>query len=185
MAAGMHVFEAEARSFNVEHVAARLPGLPVVLVELFTRRQGLVVPPDNPRRIGEVADLAGLRLATRQADSGSYLLLQHLLSDADITPEAVDLADPPARSEADVALAVSAGKVDAGLAIESVARQFGLGFVPLCEERYDLLAWRREYFEPALQTLLAFFATAPMAERAREMGGYDLSGLGRVHFNGA
>ena len=65
-----------------------------------------------------------------------------------------------------------------------MARQFRLGFVPLFRERYDLAVWRRDYFEPAMQKLLAFCRTPAFAQRAGELGGYDVAGLGQVHYNG-
>jgi molybdate-binding protein len=91
---------------------------------------------------------------------------------------------PPARSHSDVALAVAEGKADTGFAIEMVARQFRLGFVPLFRERYDLAVWRRDYFEAPLQKLFAFCRGPAFRTRAEELGGYDVSGLGRVHYNG-
>jgi putative molybdopterin biosynthesis protein len=65
-----------------------------------------------------------------------------------------------------------------------VARQFRLGFVSLFCERYDLAVWRRDYFEPPLQSLLAFCRTPAFAQRRAEFGGYDVAGLGRVRYNG-
>ena len=65
-----------------------------------------------------------------------------------------------------------------------MARQFRLGFVPLFRERYDLALWRRDYFEPPLQKLLGFGRTPAFAQRAGELGGYEIAGLGRVHYNG-
>lgn len=185
LGAGMHVFEPRHEGFNRAHVAERLSGMPVVLVELFKRCQGLVVARGNPRSVQAPGDLAGLRLIPRQKNSGSHVLLEHLLAEAGVAVETLIPLDPPARTEADVALAVATDKADAGLAIESVARQHGLGFVPLFQERYDLLVWRREYFEAPLQTLLGFHATPAFRQRATEVGGYDLSEFGRVRFNGA
>ena len=94
------------------------------------------------------------------------------------------LLAPPARGEADVALAIGEGKAEAGFALETVARQFRLGFVPLFRERYDLALWPRDYFEPPLQKLLAFCRSPAFSTRADELGGYDVSGLGAVHYNG-
>ena len=94
------------------------------------------------------------------------------------------MLDAPARTEADVALHVLEGRADAGLAVETVARMHRLDFIPLFRERYDLLVWRREYFEPPMQRLLAFCASATFRRRANEIGGYDLSGHGAVHYNG-
>lgn len=182
--AGLHVFEPENGGWNRVHLA-RTPGLTsVVLIEWARRQQGLVVATDNPLNIESVADLAGHRIIPRQAAAGSQVLLQHLMEKAGMTGS-VALLDTSASNETDIAHAVASGKADAGLAIESVARQFGLGFVPLAQERFDLAIWRRAYFEPPIQNLLAFSRTERFAERAAEMGGYDIGGLGTVQFNGA
>jgi putative molybdopterin biosynthesis protein len=184
VAAGLHVYEPEVADWNREHVARAMPGAPVVLLEWAWRSQGLVVAAGNPKGIVALEDLAGLTLIPRQQQSGSHLLLEHLLRAAGIARERLELLAPPARSEADVALAVLDGKADAGLAVETVARQFRLGFVPLFRERYDLAIWRREVFERPLQLLLTFCRGAAFLRRAAELGGYDVGGLGTVRHNG-
>jgi molybdate-binding protein len=120
----------------------------------------------------------------RQERSGSHLLLDYLMRKEGLDAARLQLLAPPARSEADVALAIAEGKADAGFAVETVARQFRLDFVPLFRERYDLAVWRRDYFEPPLQKLLAFCRGPAFRTRAEELGGYDISGLGQVHYNG-
>jgi len=184
VAAGMHVYEAEDEDWNRRHLAEAMPGLPVVLVDWAYRNQGLVVPPGNPDNLQRLGDLAGRRLIPRQRAAGSQLLLKHLMARDYVDPAAITFLDPPASSEADVALAVADGKADAGLAVETVARQYRLGFVPLFRERYDLAVWRRDYFEPPLQVLLSFARSQAFAERAGELGGYDIGGLGTVRYNG-
>jgi excisionase family DNA binding protein len=184
VAAGIHLPETEGDGFNVGWVRRHLPGLPVTVIEWAKRRQGLVVPRGNPRRITGFANLAGLRLIPRQPGSGSRERLDRLLAGAPALDPAVVLVDPPARNEADVAHAVAAGHADAGIAIAAVARQYGLDFVPLDEERYDLVAWRRDVFEPPLQRLMLFCRKPAFAGRAQELGGYNVSGFGTVHYNG-
>lgn len=185
MAAGLHVFESASGDWNRDHVASA-PGLTgIVLIEWARRCQGLVVAADNPLRIAGIADLKGRRVVPRQSEAGSQILLRYLLGEAGLGETDLDLLESPARSETDVAHAVAGGKADAGLAIESVARQFRLGFVPLADERFDLAISRRDFFEPPFQTLLAFARTEQFAERAGELGGYDIAGLGTVHLNGA
>jgi putative molybdopterin biosynthesis protein len=183
MAAGIHLPETDGEGFNVGWVRRHLPGQPVVLIEWAKRRQGLVLPRGNPKNIASLADLAGARLMPRQPGSGSRELLDRLLAAAPPDP-AVSLVGPPARNEADVAHAVATGHADAGLAIAAVARQYGLEFLPLTEERYDLVAWRRDVFDPPLQRLMLFCRQSAFARRAEELGGYDVSGLGTVHYNG-
>lgn len=182
--AGVHLFEPDAGDWNLGHVERLLPGEPVVLMEWARRRQGLVVAAGNPKGIARIADLAGCRVVARQPGAGSRVLLDHLLSSAGNMSPGVVLLDTPARSEADVALAVGEGRADAGLAIESVARQHRLDFVPVAEERYDLALWRREIFEPPIQRLLAFARGEAFRRRAVELGGYDLAGFGTIHRNG-
>jgi excisionase family DNA binding protein len=184
IAAGLHVYEPEAMDWNRGHVGRAVAGMPVVLVEWAWRTQGLVVPAGNPKAIAGLRDLAGRTLIPRQERSGSHILLEHLMREAGPEPAGLRLVEPPARTEAEVALAVAEGKADAGFAIETVARQFRLDFVPLFRERFDLAVWRRDYFEPPLQKLLAFCRTSAFGKRAEELGGYDISGLGRVHYNG-
>ena len=184
VAAGIHLPELEGEGFNAGWVRQYLPGQPVVAIEWARRRQGLIVPRGNPRRIANLADLAGLKLIPRQPGSGSRALLDRLLAAAPALDPAVVLLDPPARNEADVAHAVAAGRADAGLAIAAAALQYGLDFAPLIEERYDIVAWRRDYFDPPLQRLMTFCRNPAFAERAEELGGYEVSGLGRVHYNG-
>jgi putative molybdopterin biosynthesis protein len=184
VAAGMHIFEPEAEDWNRGHLERALPGSPVVLLEWAWRVQGLVVPQGNPKGITGVGDLEGLTLVPRQQEAGSQILLEHLLQKQGIDPAGLRWLAPPARNHTEVALAVSEGKADAGFAVETVARQFRLGFVPLFRERYDLAIWRRDCFEPPLQRLFAFCRSEAFLVRAAELGGYDIEGLGRVHYNG-
>ena len=78
--------------------------------------------------------------------------------------------------------AVQSRQVSVG--IEAVARQFKLDFTPLIEERFDLLVWRKAWFDPPFQNLLALCRSEKFHARAKSLGGYDVSGFETVHFNG-
>jgi molybdate-binding protein len=184
VASGLHVIDSDTKSYNVPLVGARLPREPVVVLEWAWREQGLIVAAGNPLGIECLADLDRVRFAARQPEAGSRLLLDYLLRTEGLPPETVHADGPPLRTETEVAFAVSEGRADVGLGIAAVARQLNLDLVPLTRERYDLLIWRRAYFEPPLQRLLAFCASAAFAAKAENLGGYDASGLGRVHYNG-
>lgn len=181
--AGLHLVE-EGDRWNQGHVERRLRGQPVVLVEWARREQGLILPAGNPAGIHRPGELKGRRLIPRQREAGGFLLLQHLLEAEGLSLDAVDLVAPPARTEADVAVAIADGKAEVGLGLAAMARQFRLDFVPLAHERYDLLIWRRAWFEPPLQRLVTFCRSTRFAAKARDLGGYDVAGFGRVHYNG-
>src|SRR5690606_22646547 len=93
------------------------------------------------------------------------------------------LCERAALTEGEVASAVADAEADCGLAVGAVARRFGLDFVPLHRERFDLACRRRDYFEPPLQTLFAFTRTAAFRDKASQLGYYQVENSGTVRFN--
>src|SRR5262249_37119792 len=186
VACGLHLIDPATGDYDASRLAHSLPGLDFVVIEWARRRQGLVVPPGHPVRIGGIGDLNkdNVRVATRQAGSGSALLLAKLIADAGFAPESLQVAGTPVSSETDIAVAVREEKADTGLAIEAVARQQGLDFLPLQWERFDLVVRRIEYFNKPLQQLFAFARTQEFADRASWLGGYSIVSSGSVVFNG-
>lgn len=182
---GLHIPDESGEDYNVEVVRGTGADRECVLIEWARRRQGLMVSPDNPHGIEGLTDLPGkaVRLIDRQPGAGSRLLLERLLARAGIDRAALNVLDDAAVSETDVAREVHAGHADAGVGIEAAAREAGLAFVPLAEERFDLLMTRRTYFEPPVQSLLALARTRRFAERARTLGGYDIGATGSVRYN--
>ena len=184
LAAGLHLFDAAARTWNVSAVAGPFAERPVVLVEWARRQRGLIIGPRAVQRgVAGLADIAGLRLAARQAGAGAQQLFTTLCAEAGVAT--ADRADATVlRSETDAALAVLEDKADVSFGLQALAGQYKLAFVPMIEERYDLLVDRRSWFEPPMQALLRFCAGTAFQQRAAELAGYDVGDLGRVHFNG-
>ena len=183
IAAGLHIPEADG--WNVGAVAARMGREPWVLVEWTKRKRGLVIGRDAPRRPRSLREARGLRVQARQATAGRELVRDRLVAAETMGRGALHVVPGVERSEIDLAQAIANGRADVGLGIAAAARQFDLDFEPLVEERFDLLVWRRAWFDPPFQTFLGFCRSPAFREKAAEMGGYDPSGLGTVHFNGA
>lgn len=184
VAAGVHVPDSEDDEWNIGVVASQFAFKSVVLIEWAKRNRGFIVPAGNPARIATVADLAGKRLAQRQQAAGTYVLLQKLVADTGDGLEAAIVNGPTVRDEREAAQAVFGGEADVAFGLESAAHQSRLDFVPVCTERFDLVVLRREYFEPAFQKLLSFARSEAFVNKAEQLGGYDISDLGKVHFNG-
>jgi excisionase family DNA binding protein len=185
MLAGMHIWHAENQRHN-DPATLGLGGMrDLVLIRWAKRQQGLLLAYDNPHRISRFEDIArpGVRVAHRQPDAGASQLLQSFLTRERIDPKDLTWAANPSLSEDDLALAIRQGEADVGLAIEAAARRQRLAFIPLQQEHFDLAMRRRHYFEPACQRLLAFAQCEQFAQRARELGGYDISELGKVMYN--
>lgn len=183
VAAGLHLVESEGDGWNRAHVEAALADEPVVLLEWAWRQQGLVLASGNPLGIRRIADLRGRRFLPRQREAGTWVLFERLAAESGLSLEDLDLLEPPARTQTDIALAMDQGLADAGLGLACAARQFHLDFVPLLQERYDIVVYRSAYFEPAFQRLLAFCRRPEFAHKAEALGGYDTSNLARVHYN--
>lgn len=182
IASGLHVFDRGTNDWNASLVAQKLAGKPVVLVEWAWRERGIIVETGNPKKINSIADLKHKTIAPRQSQAGSQVLLEHLLTEANLSTDDVTYT-APARTEVDAALAVLEGEADAAFGLPSVARQYRLDFVPVIRERFDLLVWRREWFEEPFQKLLALVDGKEFASKAASLEGYDISGLGQVHYN--
>lgn len=182
--AAVHLLE-EDGGYNIVSIRKLAPGSDLVAVQWAWREQGLVVAPGNPLAIKSLKDLAKrkIRLIRRQEEAGSHVLLGQLLAGAGLAMKDLDVLSTVARTENDLGLAIVEGKADVGLAIRAVATQFRLGFVPLQRERFDLVMHRRDYFEPPMQALLAFTRAPGFSARAAELGGYDVSEVGRVVHN--
>jgi excisionase family DNA binding protein len=180
--AGLHI--PESAGWNVGAVSAALADEPWVLIEWAKRRRGLILRPGLSKKPEHLRAARGLRFQVRQSESGSELVLDRLLAAERMTRDDLLMTTTVARSEYDLAAALADERADVGLGLEAAARRFGLDFAPLTEERFDLLVWRKAFFDPPFQKLLALCATESFAEKAKSFGGYDLSGRGAVHFNG-
>ena len=184
-AAAVHWLDEASGDYNVPLIREALAGADVVALEWARRTQGLLLAAGNPKRIRKVADLSrkGLRIAKRQPGAGSDRLFRHLLTKAGLDADALATFDRPAHAESELAAFVRDGHADVGLGIEAAARANGLAFVALATERLDLVAFRREAFEPPLQALLAWTRAPEFIAEARKLGGYDVANTGRVVFN--
>lgn len=185
VACGMHVLDLTDGGYNVAPAAEASVGLDCVLIEWAWREQGLIVARGNPIRITGIADgaAAGARFVVREAQAGSRVLFQYLVSEAGLEFDELDIADVEARTETDVGLAIGECRADAGLGIRAAAHQYGLDFVPLHRERFDLMVRRRDYFQPPMQRLMSYCDSPEFKARADEMAGYDIAGLGTIHYN--
>ena len=110
-------------------------------------------------------------------------MFSKLIAAAGLKVEDLRVDGAPVTSETDIAVAVREGKADVGLAIEAVAREQGLDFVPLRWERFDLVLRRVDYFDQPLQELFSFTRTHLFRDRAGLFGGYDVANTGAVIFN--
>ncbi|MFZ5962176.1 substrate-binding domain-containing protein [Thalassococcus sp. BH17M4-6] len=182
MATGLHIHDADSDSWNIAAAKDRLAGQNVVLLGFATRQRGLILRPGDAAAIRGIGDLPGRRCVPRQRESGSHALFAHLCAESGLTEAALTLTEP-ARSETDAVLAVQTGAADVAFGLAALAVPYGLAFVPLVTERFDLLVDRKAWFDPPLQRFQEFVQSDSFASHAATLAGYDLSDLGQVRWN--
>lgn len=184
IATGLHVYEPETKTWNIETIKSGFQNKPVVLVHWIWRERGLIFRPELDDKVTGIESVTGLKLVPRQAEAGSQRLLEYILKEQKIDPASLDMA-PVARTETDAALAVSDGSGDVTLGLKSLAKQYRLSFLPVMRERFDLLVDRRAWFEDPMQRFFDFCASDAFKKRVTELGGYDTDGMGKIAFNGS
>lgn len=172
----------EEGEYNLPFLPRLAPGLRGRMVTVAHRRQGILTAPRNPLGLRTVADLArrpGVRIVNRQPGSGTRLLLDAELRRAGAEPESVAGYKTEVSTHEEAALRVLRGEADAALACEWAGRQAGLGFVPLCEERFDLIV-PREAGKRAAGSLVEALRAPSFRRRGSAWPGYDLRETGVV-----
>lgn len=180
--AGGHLWDEESDTYNVPFVRRLLPGQRVALLTLLHRRLGLLTPPDNPAAIVSLHDLTrpGLRFVNRQRGAGTRVWLDAHLRRLGIAPPQICGYDHEALTHSEVALAIAEGRADVGLGIEAAALAYGLGFVHLTHERYDLVIPAASWDRAPVQALARWLTTAEARDAIAALGGCDVSATGEV-----
>jgi putative molybdopterin biosynthesis protein len=154
----------------------------MLVLVLAEREQGLLAAPGNPLGLRGVEDLERrqVRLANRQRGSGTRLWLDRRLHSLGIAPEAVSGYAQACQTHTEVARLIQQGQADCGIALRAAAAQADLHFIPLFQERYDLVLPLANARLPALQPLLERLASFEFRQYAAALGGYETTHSGEV-----
>jgi molybdate transport repressor ModE-like protein len=180
--AGFHVPIGEFEETVLTQYAAWLRAPSLRIINIVTRRQGLMVAPGNPHEIYRVADLVRphVQFINRQPDSGTRLLFDLLLKKEGIEPGRIKGYDRCEYTHAAVAAFVASGMADAGYGVETPARQFKLDFIPSQTERYCLMCNEKTLTSPALEQMLSILRSAPYKTAVNSLPGYRTSKAGVI-----
>jgi len=178
--AGMHLLDEATGEYNIPYVKRMLADLPVAVVNLSYREQGLMVRRGNPKGIKDITDLAraDVSFINRQRGAGTRILLDCYLQKLGLKADDINGYDREEYTHMTVAAAVAGGGADAGLGILAAARALDLDFVPVARERYDLVIpeayWDTEY----VTSVLAVLDREEFRRDVLALGGYDLRDIG-------
>jgi putative molybdopterin biosynthesis protein len=183
--AGTHLLDEETGEYNISFIKKYLTGIPLQLINLAYRDQGLLVPKGNPKRITGFEDLTrqDVRFINRQRGAGTRLLTDMHLKQLAIDPDRVIGYEKEEYTHMNVASAIVSNNADTGLAIRAAAVALDLDFIPLAQERYDIILPKEHSDDSKVR---AFLQTIMESKNFRQtvegLGGYDLRDCGTVMY---
>lgn len=180
-AAACHLFD--GKECNASFVRSLMPGVPAVLVNLSYRTQGFYVYKGNPRKIKDWEDLrrTDISVLNRRVGSSSRILLDTQLKALGIPAPQVRGYDRIMSSHLTMAAAIAEGDADLAIGTERVSRQIeDLDFIPLLEERFDLVLRKDSMENPAIIKLLEILSSPVFHREVASFSGNDYRDLGKI-----
>jgi len=180
--AGSHLEDPKTGEFNLPFIRKHFPDEDFIVVTFARWEEGLVLAPGNPKGVRKVEDLArkNVRFVNREPGSGSRGLLDKLLEKSGMDAQKVQGYERIAFGHLAAAYCVLSGDADACLATRSAAQTFGLDFIALRSERYDLVMRRRTAELPAAKAFLDVLQRATLRRKLEVLAGYDTSQTGML-----
>jgi len=169
---GSHLLD-ESGEYNTPYVRHFFPDREMEVITLANRTQGLMLATGNSKGIKNIADITrtNIRFVNRNAGSGTRLWLDKELKRLDISSAKVNGYDLVVKTHSEAATLIAAGQADVSLGLQAAAHQHGLNFIPLFEERYDLVLPREQ--EKTLSPMLDYLQTAAFRNELTSLTGYN------------
>jgi putative molybdopterin biosynthesis protein len=180
--AGAHLLDPETGEYNISYLQRFFKGEKLVVLNLVHREQGLYLKPGNPKKINGLQDLteAEINYINRQRGAGTRVLFDYLLAENKIEPEQISGYEKEEFTHIAAAAAVGRGSADAALGIRAAAEVMEVDFLPLAEERYDLI-FREEILEqPQIQALIELISQDQLKTEIEKLGGYQCRNTGEI-----
>lgn len=178
--AGTHLRDEPTGESNLPEIGRLFPPAAVAVISFAVWEEGICTARGNPKAIREAGDFArrDVTIVNREKGAGSRRLLDARLAQAGVAAKSVRGYDHLAAGHLPAAWQVRTGAADACIATRAAARLFGLEFIPLVSERYDLAIRRRHLDLPPVQTLLDTLSRAAFRRELETLGGYDTNVTG-------
>jgi putative molybdopterin biosynthesis protein len=179
--AGSHLLDPDSGEYNLKYVRQVLPDIPVKIIVLVGRQQGLMVAKGNPKNIQSLEDLArdAVSYVNRQSGAGTRVLLDYHLKLLGISPMMIKGYTQEEFTHLAVAAAIASGRADCGLGIAAAAQALDLDFIPLYQERYDLIIPQRYYEDVLLQPLRELLSNEEFKRTVASLAGYTVDQMGK------
>ncbi len=179
-----HLLDVETGAYNLPFLSRHLASQKYVVVNLCYRSQGLIVKEGNPLGIKGLGDMVkkGVRFINRNEGSGTQVLFEYLLREKGLEGKEIVGFTDEVDTHLEVALKVLFGEADVGVGIEYVTHLLPLAFIPLREERFDLVIPKELWPTQVMKGFLSYIDPVPIQRIARTLPGYNLRDTGKIIF---
>lgn len=179
-----HLFDADTGTYNIPYIKRILTGHSYIVINLLSRKAGLYVQKNNPKRIFSWADFSkpDIKMVNREIGSGARVLLDEMLRVENITGRTINGYDNVELNHITVAGKVASGTADIGVGIEKAATLVGVDFIPLIQERYDLVLFKTSENDVLRNTILSTLQSKAFQNEIHAISGYDLSLTGSIMY---
>jgi putative molybdopterin biosynthesis protein len=179
--AGVHLRDPNSGEYNVKSVHDAMGRRPSVVVNFARWELGLAVASGNPLNIRDFADLIRPRLSivNREIGAGARLALDEALKKLGLRRERIKGYARELPGHLEVAEAIASAQADAGVTIRVAAEAYGLTFIPLREERYDLVVPEDEFGPGPVKAMLEALNSGRFARELSQLCTYDTSQMGK------
>jgi putative molybdopterin biosynthesis protein len=188
--AGSHLLNPATGEYNISYIRQYMPNIPVKVIALVGRAQGLIVRKGNPKGIKSLGDLASskaraesgrsVQFVNRQRGAGTRVLLDYHLNAMAMSPDSIFGYTQEEYTHLGVAAAIASGRADCGLGIAAAAQALDLDFIPLFQERYDLVIPKEHADSDLLAPLFGLLADSAFRKAVSHLMGYDVSVMGTI-----
>jgi len=180
-----HLLDPKSGEYNIPFLATYLPNVKPVVVNLFDRDLGFVTAPKNPLNIRGFEDLTrkGVRFLNRQKGAGTRVLLDHHLKQLKIASSKISGYEKEVYTHFEVGLSVLSKEADVGIATIAVSKLFGLPFIPITRERFDMILDKATFFEKGVQAFIEILNSSEFRNRVERLGSYDFKHSGKILYS--
>ena len=177
-----HLFDPKSGEYNVPFLPSYLPDIKAVVVNLFYRDLGFVVLPKNPLGIKGFNDLTrkDVRFVNRQSGAGTRVLLDYHLKRLRVPVSKIAGYENEVCTHFEVGLALLSHEANVGIATVAISKLFGLAFVPITKESFDMILDQSTFFEKGIQALIEVLNSADFRRRVAGIGDYDFKSSGKI-----
>lgn len=180
-----HLFDPISREYNIPFLATYLPNVNPVVINLFGRDLGFVTAPKNPLSIRGFEDLTrkGVRFLNRQKGAGTRVLLDYHLKNLKISSSKISGYHKEVFTHFEVGLSILSKESDVGIATIAVSKLFGLPFIPITRERFDMILDKTTFFNKGVQAFIETLGSSEFRNRVERLGNYDFKHSGKILYS--